>query len=161
MTWRLFNLFYAFNVAHHTRTYISCPRSDGVVLMLFTYVISILLPMPGASHQDSLGIMSFSLPFFESRFKLLLIFPNQSTRKIREHKTLYLSRFFFISLTSSHCVKFNFTQNCINKKLFLLQFSRRETSTSTQKRRENFLLFFVHYFLLGFVKSINLGIIQT
>jgi hypothetical protein len=41
-------------------------------------------------RQDSLDFvfLTFATISLESRFKLLLIFPNQSTRKIREHKTM-------------------------------------------------------------------------
>lgn len=62
---------------------------------------------------------------FESRFKLLLIFPNQSTRKIREHKTCMFSLFFV--------VKFNFTQ--------ILQLEASVTVREVVGWKQNILLF--------------------
>lgn len=70
-------------------------------------------------RQDSFDFvfLTFATFFLESRFKLLLIFPNQSTRKIREHKTMrvilfylhFYSKFTTILLQSEKIV-FHFNQ---------------------------------------------------
>lgn len=68
--------------------------------------------------------LSFLLPF-ESRFKLLLIFPNQSTRKIREHKTMHDFYLFFLCnsnfTTRSFCYSpcNNFIENKKNLVLWI------------------------------------------